>query len=151
MKPPPNPDFFDKLFSLCGEAPIRSASERGSARKSASSPTKRPKSKTRESDTLAAIMVYLSGRTDLRAWRMNTGALKTDAGFVRFGLPGQADISGIMDNGRRLEIEVKSPSGRRSPAQDRYAAMIQKFGGLYILARSVDDVRNAFILEGIEP
>jgi hypothetical protein len=62
---------------------------------------------------------------------------------VRFGVPGQADISGILVGGRRLEIEVKGPTGRMSDQQRKFRAMIECFGGLYILARSVDDVTQA--------
>jgi hypothetical protein len=62
---------------------------------------------------------------------------------VRFGVPGQADISGLLSSGRRVEIEVKSATGRQSPQQRAFEAMISKFGGLYILARSVEDVELA--------
>lgn len=103
----------------------------------------------------------------LRLWRQNVGtavplsvvararraaALKaySDAGKilasarpVQYGINGAADLSGILPSGRRLEIEVKSATGRQSTDQGRYQRMIEKFGGVYCLARSVDDVTEA--------
>jgi len=80
-------------------------------------------------------------RSDMRIWRMNVGAAKfADGRAVQFGVPGQADLTGILPGGRRLEIEVKSATGRQSKDQKRYQKMIERYDGLYILARSVDDV-----------
>ena len=50
-----------------------------------------------------------------------------------------ADLSGILADGRRLEIEVKALYGHQSEEQARYQAMIERFQGIYILARSADD------------
>lgn len=74
---------------------------------------------------------------------MNTGAAEMAGSWIRFGLPGQADISGILCNGRRLEIEAKAERGRQSQAQRLFQAMIEKYGGLYVLARSVEDAMHA--------
>ena len=79
----------------------------------------------------------------LRIWRANTGVAQIDKRFIRFGIPGQADLTGILPDGRRLEIEAKSPTGRQSDDQKNFQRMIEKFDGLYVLARSVDDVWNA--------
>ena len=98
-----------------------------------------------ERDIQAAILAALAGRTDLRAWRNNAGQAKNlqTGGYVKFGVVGQADISGILTGGRRLEIEVKGPTGRQSEQQRRFQAMVERYGGLYILARSVEDVLAA--------
>ena len=58
---------------------------------------------------------------------------------VRYGVPGQADLSGILKDGRRLEIETKSARGRQSQQQLAFERMITKFGGVYIVARSVEE------------
>jgi len=115
-------------------------------------------------------------RSDMRIWRANTGVgfyadhRTRTARLVRFGVPGQADVTGILPVGlkficphcdtlllappvgRRLEIEVKSPTGRQTAEQRAYQAMIERFGGLYVLARSVDDVQAAIdlALEGLQ-
>ncbi len=97
-----------------------------------------------ETELVQAILLEFGNRSDLRLWRSNTGAARTTAGrLVRFGVPGQADISGIAANGRRIEIECKTKTGRVSYAQAMWRNMIISFGGLYILARSLDDVRQA--------
>ncbi len=79
----------------------------------------------------------------LRLWRANVGAARIGTRVVRFGIPGQADLTGILPDGRRLEIEVKSPKGCQTPAQEAFGRMIEKFNGVYVLARSVEDVRIA--------
>jgi len=94
----------------------------------------------REVEIQRDILHYLATRSDLRAWRQNTGVAYYENRPVKFGVPGAADISGILNTGTRLEIEVKTPSGSQSQAQKRYQDMITKFGGVYILARCVDDV-----------
>jgi hypothetical protein len=45
----------------------------------------------KESEIQKAILQYLAARRIL-AWRMNTGAVKTETRFFRFGSPGMADI-----------------------------------------------------------
>ncbi len=93
-----------------------------------------------ESEILSATLLALGQRPDLRIWRSNTGAAKTDTGrIVRFGVKGQADISGLLrGSGRRLELEIKTDTGRQRPEQIQFQKMIEAFGGLYILARSPD-------------
>lgn len=76
----------------------------------------------------------------MRLWRSNTGVARMGKRKVRFGVPGQADLTGVLPGGIRLEIEVKSAVGRQSPEQLAYQAMIERFGGVYVLARSVGDV-----------
>lgn len=98
----------------------------------------------REKEIQNAIMRKFATRADMRLWRANSGvATYEDGRTVRFGIPGQADLSGILQGGRRLEIEVKSPDGRQTPQQAAFQKMIEAFGGLYILARSVEDVEEA--------
>ena len=91
------------------------------------------------------ILRYLADKP-LRIWRQNTGVSKHGNRIVRYGIPGQADLSGILPDGRRLEIEVKTVNGRQSTAQKNWQKMIEKFNGVYILARSVDDVKKGLNL-----
>ena len=97
---------------------------------------------TLERDIQLAIIKYLSTLRWLRFWRQNTGVATFGNRRVRFGLVGQADISGILPDGRRLEIEVKSEKGKQTREQAWFQAVINKHGGLYILARSVEEVKN---------
>jgi hypothetical protein len=67
-------------------------------------------------------------------------AARVGNNFIAAGVKGQADLTGILPDGRRLEIEVKRHDGKQSPEQQAYQRMIEKFNGVYILARSVEDV-----------
>ena len=94
------------------------------------------------------ILRTFGTRPDMRIWRQNTGVAKYrgrdgQTRTVVFGVPGQADITGILPDGRRLEIEVKSSTGQQTQEQRNYQAIIERFGGVYVLARSVQDVWNA--------
>lgn len=51
---------------------------------------------------------------------------------------GKADISGILKDGRRLEVETKAKGGKLSPEQIDFRDMILQSNGVYIEADSVD-------------
>jgi hypothetical protein len=72
---------------------------------------------------------------DLTVWRNNTGAAFDKEGrMIRFGVKGQADVSGIMKPlGTRIEIEVKRPGGKPRPEQKLFEQMIKDHGGVYLL------------------
>lgn len=88
-----------------------------------------------------AILREFGTRPDMRLWRANAGVARfARRRVVRFGVPGQADLTGILPGGIRLEIEVKTSDGRQTPDQRAYQKMIEQFGGVYVLARTVSDV-----------
>lgn len=72
-------------------------------------------------------------------WRNNTGAMKTERSFVRFGTPGAPDIF-LIKNGFLWGIEVKAPKGRLSEHQTSFRDRMQEAGGTYIVAHSLDEV-----------
>lgn len=74
-------------------------------------------------------------------WRANTGAAKTPQGFVHFGCPGQADVLGLAA-GRFIAIELKTERGRQRPEQRAFQARVKEAGGVYILARSLEQALN---------
>lgn len=77
----------------------------------------------------------------VRLWAQNTGAAKFGKQLVRFGTPGVADIIGIVAwSGRFLAIEVKVGKDRMSDKQEAFREMVQKFGGIHIIGRSVEQV-----------
>lgn len=87
------------------------------------------------------IVLTFGTRHDMRLWRANTGVARMGPRrMVRFGVPGQADLTGILPGGLRLEIEVKTTTGEQTPEQRNYQRIIERFGGVYVLARSVEDV-----------
>jgi hypothetical protein len=110
----------------------------------------RPKT---EAEIQGDILLALGSRPDVRLWRANTGGAVNPTGrFVRFGVPGQGDLSGILrlasGVGVRLEVEVKREDGRQSLDQKTFQHVIEKFGGCYVLAHSVEEASaavNAFL------
>lgn len=70
--------------------------------------------------------------------------------LVRFGVPGTADICGLIaPSGRMIMIECKTATGKQRRAQEVMQKVITAFGGLYVLARTLDDVDRALAKEGI--
>ena len=110
------------------------------------------------------IIRAIGTRPELRIWRSHPGGATLQGRFVRFGIPGQADLTGILPVvqvlvcphcdgqlstpplGVRLEIEVKTESGRLSKDQQAFQGMVERFGGIYVVARSAEDVIR--VIEG---
>ena len=98
-------------------------------------------------DLVNAILLEVSPRGF--AWNNNTGALKDkDDRLVRYGLPGSSDVVACI-RGRFVAIEAKVGRDRQRQNQADFAIAVRRAGGIYILARSVDDVRNTLMLEGL--
>lgn len=98
------------------------------------------------------ILQRIGSHPKIRVMRQNTGALTNMQGrLVRFGIPGCSDIIGIIaPSGRWLAVEVKSPIGKQSEQQKNFQAMIEAFGGIYVLARSIEPVIESLRKIGIE-
>ncbi len=73
------------------------------------------------------------------AWSNNTGALRTDDRFIRYGLVGSSDILLVLaPAGLLIGIEAKvGDDSWRKPQRD-FCAALTVAGGIYILARSKD-------------
>lgn len=88
-----------------------------------------------------AFMLGIGAHPSLRIHRQNTGSVpvRNERGvllrYFHAGPPtGVADLSGIVrPEGWRLEIELKSATGTRSPEQIRWADFIVASGGVYAL------------------
>lgn len=60
---------------------------------------------------------------------------------IKFGVVGQCDISGIRkSDGKRVEIEVKTGTGRLSDKQKIYRDMIVRCNGIHIELRKLSDL-----------
>ncbi len=87
------------------------------------------------------------------AWLRSHGCLAavTDAGAAyragSFGAdtvpPGWPDITALLPGGRFVGIECKSKRGRQSAVQKRMQRKIRSRGGIYVLARGIEDVQDA--------
>jgi hypothetical protein len=98
-----------------------------------------------ESKLVKAALEYLSYRGVYAFQVKNTGVY--DPKIKRFrkfsGTPGVADICGAMPGGRFIAVECKMPKGKQSLDQKLFEAFIKGQGGLYILARNLDDIQEA--------
>lgn len=102
----------------------------------------RPSPPPKETAIVRAALEGLRWLPRVLAWRNNTGATRykdNDGGeqFVRFGVPGQADITGVLAPwGIRLELELKRPGAAQTSAQIQFQRLIESRGGHYLLAHS---------------
>ena|SRR3990167_2769380 len=119
-----------------------------------------------EADTLRTIsdyldllqaqgkLVYIRHQPPMMTSKMLRGKMKVIFKKVRESQLGAPDLivfktSGVDRNGTWCDctdvlcIEVKSPTGKLSPAQERWAGKAVAQGCQYIAARSLEDVREA--------
>lgn len=97
-------------------------------------------------DLNAAILLRWGAHPQVRLWRANAGQawVKTADGGMRpveMNVKGCSDLLGLLGpHGRLLGIETKSAGDRLRESQIAFRAMVERLGGLYIVARSVEDV-----------
>ena len=100
-----------------------------------------------ENATTRACLDWLALRGAF-AWRNNTGAIRTDKRFIRYGHTGSPDILGVLACGTFIGVEVKAPlgpkggkSGReQSKEQREFEREVVKRGGVYVVAHGLDDL-----------
>lgn len=89
------------------------------------------------------ILYAVGSLGNVRLWPRVVGvgrAINSDR-VMSFGIKGESDLDGIIaPQDRKLSIEVKSGNAKLSADQKRYKAMIEKFGGIHIVGRSVTQV-----------
>ena len=68
---------------------------------------------------------------------------KSDGGRIKTGEPGWADIIACLPGGRFLAVECKTGTGKLTKKQEQFRVMVENVGGLYVEARSIDDVWDA--------
>jgi VRR-NUC domain len=106
-----------------------------------------------------AIRLALGTRPDVTLWRNNCGKLpdpRTNR-WVEFGVanPGGSDLIGLRTVtigpehiGRTMAVfsacEVKTPTGRVRPEQQRFIDFVRSRGGIAGIARSVEDAQRLF-------
>ena len=77
-------------------------------------------------------------------FRSASGAVQTASGrFFKSGKPGVPDIS-VIFNGQFIGLEIKTATGRQSPAQKKAQAEIESSGGKYYIIRSLADIKRIF-------
>lgn len=102
-----------------------------------------------ESQVMRGIIDYLHHDPRVLVWRNNTGGMRLTGRdgsrrFVKFGIQGQADITGVVRaTGQRIEIEVKRPGEKQRDAQVIFMNMLRGAGALYFLVTSIGEVQAA--------
>ena len=104
-------------------------------------PPRRPRGRP-ERAIQNAIIQHLRLRGALVAVTDAGAAYRAGAFFGDAVPAGWPDITGVLPDGRFIGVEVKSATGRQSDAQKHMEQNIRRRNGLYVLARSVDDVEN---------
>ena len=97
-----------------------------------------------ESAVLRSCLAYLRLRGHF-VIRVNGGAFRTErGGYVRCtDTPGCADIPGAARDGKPLAVECRSARGKQSPEQKQFQAGWEERGGLYVIARGIDNLQEA--------
>jgi hypothetical protein len=99
-----------------------------------------------ESKLVKAALEYLSYR-GIGVWRNNTGAVvsvyKGRKRIIRYGKKGSSDIIGLIPGGRFIGVECKQPKEKQTLDQRLFQQFIESLGGLYVLARNLDDIQEA--------
>jgi hypothetical protein len=91
------------------------------------------------------ILLGREAHSFCRVWQQNTGvAYREDEltgrkQFIAYGVRGGADISGILFDGTRIELEAKTGHAVQSIQQKRFEAMITSMRGIYYVFRSPED------------
>lgn len=114
-------------------------------------------STTPESFILRDIRKEFGRLKNGRLLRHNVGALYDGNGrLVRYGVPGHPDLAGLIDTsvlcpscsatvplrGRWIGLEVKTDTGVVEPQQKLFHAMVERYGGLVAVVRSVDEAKE---------
>lgn len=90
------------------------------------------------------IRLALGMRDDIFMFRINVGVFRPLHGdqkrAIRSAPDGTPDLLGVKAPGQAFAIEVKTARGQQRDAQIKWQRAWEKRGGIYILARSVDDV-----------
>jgi hypothetical protein len=91
-----------------------------------------------------SIRLALGMRDDIMMFRINVGVFRPLHGdqkrAIRSAPDGTPDLIGVMSPGRAFAIEVKTAKGQQHEAQKNWQKAWEKRGGIYILARSIEDV-----------
>ena len=104
-----------------------------------------------ESDIQALILIYVTGLPNSYLWRQNSGVFHDSEGVrrIRACPAGTPDIIGMI-NGRFVGIECKrAKGGKVLKSQEDCERNIKRGNGLYIIARSVEDVQDALTSAGL--
>ena len=74
--------------------------------------------------------------TGIYVYRVQAGKVRTRGGFLQLAPEGVADLVGFRADGKHLEVECKTAAGKLREAQERHRELVQRMGGVYVVARA---------------
>jgi len=99
----------------------------------------------KETDIQTAICKYLKLKryffTRMNNTPMFDGKRNRYRAMPKYTMPGFPDIL-VLHQGTVIGIEVKSESGSQSKSQEEFQELWERGGGVYFIARSVQDVMD---------
>lgn len=97
------------------------------------------------------ILQYLGGRPDVLCYKSKAARVQDMRGVWHVPLPiGCPDITGCLKGGRAFYVEVKRVGGELRSEQKVFRKRCLELGVLHIVARSLQDVTDAFREAGID-
>lgn len=102
--------------------------------------TGKRKARTNRDDTESAVqreVILQAGRLGICLYRQQAGKIFTGHYTIQLAPEGAADLTGMLPNGVRLEVECKKRfGGVQSDVQKKWQEFIEKNGGTYLLVHS---------------
>lgn len=108
------------------------------------------KPKTQKETPVRNVCIEWLERLGCDVIRNNTGAVKRQyktkngwrESWVKYGKTGSGDILALSPHGRWIEVETKYGSNGLSDDQIARKMKVEALGGVYIVARALEDVRE---------
>ncbi len=101
---------------------------------------RQPSGKPLERDVLAAILAALHADPRVHiAERTQSGVFQDGDRYIRVGVKGKLDITGMLKGGRYFEIEVKRPGAKPDERQWQRIYHIREGGGIAGYVGSVEE------------
>ncbi len=100
---------------------------------------------TETADVTHPVLIAVSRVPGAIFWRQNCGTFRTMDGrrvVKASSIDGLGDIMGTY-RGRSVAIETKTKRGTQRTSQIRFQNAFERAGGIYIIARSVEDALTA--------
>lgn len=72
----------------------------------------------------------------------NTGTVKGEGRFQKYGFPGSPDILGILPDGKYLGIEVKTGKALQNKNQKKFEKKIKENNGEYWIIHSMEELNG---------
>ena len=85
---------------------------------------------------------YMENQGKLIYIKNNSGAMKTQDRFIRFGKKGSPDFFIFLPAGQVIHMEVKNDKGKQNDNQIEYQKKVETLGHFYAIVRSIDDVER---------